>query len=175
MQIILISSRTLGASELLLLLSLFSLVFSPLFVFLLLLLLFLKSSPPHLYLLLLLSIAAIRLSPLSSPLVWSLDLRLVVLSSRRSRPGLTLCGCPIRRRVTGRFGRSGWVGVGDLGFWCHFLASESDMSCSQALSAKSGVLEKKWSSLTAGSGNVMDLMSCIWEILWKYTEKRQIN
>lgn len=49
MQIILISSRTLGASELLLLLSLFShLFFPPLFVFLplLLLLLFLKSISP---------------------------------------------------------------------------------------------------------------------------------
>lgn len=46
MQIILISLRTLGASEFLLLPSLFShLFFSPLFVFLLLLLLFLKSFP----------------------------------------------------------------------------------------------------------------------------------
>ncbi len=64
MQIILISSRTLGASELLLLLSLFShLFFSLLFVFLLLLL-FLKSlfSPPLPLYLLLFSI--IRLSSL---------------------------------------------------------------------------------------------------------------
>lgn len=33
--------------------------------------------------------------------------------------------------------------MGDLGFWCHFLASQCDVGWSQALSVKSGVLEKK--------------------------------
>lgn len=144
MQIILISSRTLGASELLLPLSLFSrLFFSLLFVFLPLLLLFLKpfSIPPSI------SSSSPSLpfvSLLSPPLCfWSLHLCLVVLSSLRSRPGLTLCGCPMQRRVTGRFGRSGGWGAGGLGFWCHFLASQSDVSWSQALSVKSGVVKKK--------------------------------
>lgn len=160
MQIILISSRTLGASELLLLLSLFShLFFSLLFVFVLLLLLFLKSfsisplSPPPLH---------CCHSSLSSLLPSGLVVGLRVLSSPRRRPGLTLCGCPIQRRVTGRFGRSWWVGVGDLWFWCHFLASQIGLSQSQALSVMSGVLKNKQKSLTAGSGNAMDLMCCIW-------------
>ncbi len=30
-----------------------------------------------------------------------------------------------------------------MGFWCHFLAPQSGVSRSQALSAKSGVLKKK--------------------------------
>lgn len=139
MQIILISSRTLGASELLLLLSLFSLVFFFLVVCFLAVIVVVFEVPPPLYISSS-SIAAIRLSPLSSPLVWWLDLCL--LSSLRRRPGLTLCGCPMQRRVSGRLGRSSGVGVGDLGYWCHFLASPSDVSWSQALSVKSGVLKK---------------------------------
>lgn len=122
MQIILISSRTLGASELLLCLSLFShlfFFFSLLFVFLPLL--FLKSIPPlRLLRLLLLSIAAIRLPPFSSPLVSSLYRSFMALSLMSTRPGLTLSRWPIHQRVRGRFGQSYWVRVGDSGYWCHF-------------------------------------------------------
>lgn len=120
MQIILISSRTLGASELLSFFcaSLFSLTcfFPLLFVFLPLL--FLKSIPP--LRLLLFSIAAIRLPPFSSPLVSSLYRSLMALSLMSTRPGLTLSRWPIHQRVRGRFGQSDWVRVGDSGYWCHF-------------------------------------------------------
>lgn len=46
------------------------------------------------------------------PSGWSLDLCLTVLSSLRSRPGLTLSGCSIQKRVSGRFGWSWWGGAG---------------------------------------------------------------
>lgn len=132
MQIILISSRTLGASELLLLPSLFShLFFSLLFVFLPLLL-FLKSLPPFPPSISSSSSSLPSPPPTPSP-IRSLNLCLVVLSSPHSRPGLTLRGCPIQGRATGRSGRSGWEGVGDCGFWCHFLASQLYVSWSQAL------------------------------------------
>lgn len=109
MQIILISSRTLGASELLLLLSHFSLhlFFFPVVCFLAVIVVVFEVPPPPPYISS--SIAAIRPAPLSSPLVWSLDLCL--LSSLCRRPGLTLRGCPIRRRVPGTFVAE-WVGWG---------------------------------------------------------------
>lgn len=117
MQIILISSRTLGASELLLRLSLFSHLFFPPVVCFLAVVVFEVHSPPSVSS----SSPSLPFVSLRSPppLVSSLY-RLMALSLMSTRPGLTLSRWPIHQRVRGKFGQSNWVRVGDSGYWCHF-------------------------------------------------------
>ena len=147
MQIILISSRTLGASELLLLLSLFSHLFSPCCLFSCCYcccfwspLPFPPPSPPPLH----------RCHSSLSSLLPFCSGRWMALSSLRSRPGLTLSGCPIQWRVTGRFGRGGRSGGWEIWgsgatFW-HLSVMWAGAKLSQWSQECSSKKKKNWIS-----------------------------
>lgn len=166
MQIILISLRTLGASELLLLLSRFSHLFffpSCLFSCCNCCCFWSTPPPPPPYISSSSSIAAIRLSPLSSPLVWSLDLCL--LSSLCRRPGLTLCGSPIQEEgdweICGGVVGWGWEIWGSGATFWHLHLIRAGAKFSQW----SQEFSKKKKKKSHSRGNAMDLMSCIWVLL----------
>lgn len=171
MQIVLISWRTLGASELLLLPSPFSrlgVFFPPRVVcFLAVIVVVFEvlappyhpplSIPTHL-LPLPQRYHSTHSLPLSAPPVWSLDSS--PLSWLRWWPGLTLGGQTSGREADWELpgGRSGGLQTwGIWGIWCHFLASQLWCGLEPGLTQSEGCFFFVKGSLTLGSGDAMDL------------------